>query len=158
MLEQMGNEPRSHVLRQALPWRHDEAITECGRQASDCGEVITREKLVWLVKKHGIQRMGFATCNICLNTANNHGESWETHPAALISRDMRRGHQQGTVYFEHQRGGQRNGPYVDQLSAELHAIAHMIAENPEEFAERVESAKEAALFGHRRRQIKSVRK
>lgn len=151
-------ERRDHVIRLALPWR-DELITECGRQVADCVTVITREQLQWRLKEHGQQRTAFTVCMTCWTTARDNSASWETHPAMMLSRELRRGHE-GILHMDYgsrrwNSGGQPppppTGPHVDQTSAELHAIAQLIEAHREEFNQRVTQAGEAALFAHRRR-------
>lgn len=145
------------MLREALPWRDDQ-LTECGRPVSDVASWITRDQLVWRVKEHGQQRTAFTVCMTCFSTAQSHGETWETHPSALISRELRRG-SDGIVYNEYDRNTRQYvGPLVDLLSAELHALAELIAEHREEFDQRVTRAKEGALFAHRRRQAERKKK
>jgi hypothetical protein len=153
-------EPRDHILRELLPWR-SEQLTECGRKAADVASTITREQLVWRVKKYGKQRTAFMVCMTCYQTAND-AATWETQPGGVLSREMRR-HPGGIVYYDQQRNPEthgyiRTGPHVDTLDAELHAIAQLIEAHRDEFDQRVASATEAALFAHRRRVADRERK
>jgi hypothetical protein len=142
-------ERRDHVVRELLPWRTT-PLTECGRRVSDVATAITREQLVWRVKKLGQQRTAFTICMTCYGTAG-HAPAWDTNPAGVLSRDMRRGGH-GLVYRDWDRATGTHGPTkVDRLGAELHAVAALIAAHPDEFEERVQAAVQAAMFADRRR-------
>jgi hypothetical protein len=144
----MPDEPRDHVIRDSLPWRTDE-LTECGRAVSDVASIITKEQLVWRLKQYGQQRTAFTVCMTCFSAARDSAR-WETNPTGMLSRDMRRGRMM--TYRDYDRTSNTYGVVkVDRLSAELHAIAGLIEAHREEFDERVEASKQAALFAARRR-------
>jgi hypothetical protein len=123
-------------------------MTECGRAVEDVASVIDVEQLKWRLRQWGQQRTAFTVCITCMNTAKD-APRWDTRPVGMLARDYRRGH--ALVYRDYDRNTGQYGPVlVDQLGAELHAIAGLIEAHREEFDQRVESAKQAALFAARR--------
>lgn len=65
----MTDEPLTHVKRTQLPWRDDEGLTECGREAIKYPS-ITRDEAVARHKKLGMQRFAMVMCMTCIDKAN----------------------------------------------------------------------------------------
>lgn len=134
----MTDEPRDHVIREALPWR-DEQLTECGRPIVDVASAITVEQLRKRVKQYGQQRTAFTVCMTCYNHLH---ESWETNPAAVIRMEAHRSGQPLRSDRLHSAYAPITSTPIDhQLVHELHAAAKLIAAHRDEFDQHVAEAK-----------------
>lgn len=127
--------PMEHILRTALPWRPDEQITECGRDAAEFAVVLTREQAVVKFKDQGVQRAALSTCMVCMHTAQRHA-TWEDSPASVMSRHA-------TAYYGTDRGNSR-------LDKELRAIAALIDAHREEFIDYVAGLEAASSLDAKR--------
>jgi hypothetical protein len=115
-------DPVDHILRPALPWRSEPAITECGYDASKV-KTITRAEFAQRVKDYGMQRAAMLTCMTCSQTSSRYA-TWEEDPREAIEREAA-----WESKWRRDRG--------NQLRDELLAIAVLIAAHPEEFKQAV---------------------
>lgn len=117
-------QPVDHILRPQLPWRtHDDAITECGFDASKV-KAITRDEAVERFKEFGRQRFAMFTCMTCMDTAERHG-TWDKDPRKALERE---------INWECQW---RRTDHGQRLRDELLAIADLIEAHKDDFMAKV---------------------
>jgi hypothetical protein len=138
-------ERRDHVRRPALPWRPDEAITECGRTVDSVESCIEVDQLIWRTKNWGQQRTAFTVCMTCADRAR-YSPHWEVDPLAVMEREARR--TGGSL----RTNGRREDPRRELLSHELRAMIQLVLDNKEAFDERVQASVDATEFARRRRE------
>ena len=112
--------PLDHVERPLLPWRRV-GLTECGLPSAN-HPVITRDEHAERVKKLGVQRASFLTCQTCTSAAGHGWPTWAENPVGLMSRET----QVWRCW-----GGPR--PAEALLDAELRAIAALVEAHRDEF-------------------------
>src|SRR5664279_1178922 len=66
---QSVTEQLTHIKRTQLPWRTDDGLTECGRDAAGYLSV-TRDDALVQFKKLGQQRFALVTCMTCMSRTN----------------------------------------------------------------------------------------
>lgn len=136
--------PLDHILRPRLPWRDDD-LTECGRPATDVKSVITVDELNSRIKQWGKQRTAFTVCMTCAGQVK-FSPTWEQHPIGVLDRELKR---VGTFA---PTPGYAPAPKTARVTAELRAIAALIAAHPDEFNGYVAGVGETVdLAGARRR-------
>jgi hypothetical protein len=118
-------EPVDHIVRQRLPWRHDDegVITECGLDAAEVS-VIERDEFFQRVKDLGQQRAAMFTCMTCAQTARQ-WRTWEDDPRQVLLREIT--WERGSQYW-HSRTDRGQ-----LLRDELVAIAALIEAHRDEF-------------------------
>lgn len=150
MTESLKVERRDHIRRPALPWRPDEAITECGRNVADVSDVIEPDQLAWRLRNWGQQRAAFTVCMTCADRAH-YAPKWEADPVSVMEREARRtGGSIGSVGRYMDATGKTIDPRRELLSHELKAMVALVAEHRDEFAAQVKASVDAAEFARRR--------
>src|SRR6266576_1705028 len=76
-----------HVERPPLPWRHEE-LTECGLTSVN-HPTISRDQNVDKVKREGITRAAYTTCQTCFSTVQRH-DTWDANPVSRLARELNR--------------------------------------------------------------------
>ena len=114
---------KKHIQRPSLPWRA-ETLTECGRPLDEMadGVVITVAEALRFWKAQGAQRAALFVCQTCVE-ATSRWRSWEDDPVSRLGRELPQYHYG------------RTGDRYEEWQAELRAIADLIREHSEEFAE-----------------------
>lgn len=120
----MPDEPLDHLLRASLPWRADR-LTECGRPADTVASVITADELAARVRRDGKRRTAFTVCMTCADRAG-YATTWEEHPIGVLYREL---HRVGA----HRPTGAPPNPDFETTTAELRAIAALVAAHRDEF-------------------------
>lgn len=142
----MVKEPLKHILRPNVPWRAD-ALTECGKEASEFASVITADEAVAFAKEHGRQRSAFVFCMTCMSTCERHSAvgpargqatDWRRDPIEVMQRYL-----SGNRYW-------RDADMRTRIFAELHAIGALIEAHREEFDDYVQGATDATNLSVRR--------
>ena len=140
----MPDEPLSHVLRAALPWRDGPVLTECGKFPGDGTPVMTVPEFAAKVKREGQQRAAYTMCMTCWSTAVRHrAVSWEADPVGVIAREVSWA-RYGIA------GAIRDEPTARLFRDELLAIEELISRHREEFTGLVAGIAAAPSLGDRR--------
>lgn len=105
---------RDHIVRANLPWR-ERPLTECGRFTEDVKTTITRDAFLARLAKLGKQRTAFTICMTCATNVHRWPSTFTQNPVEAMRREV----------WAHKT--------EDQLTAELRAIAELIAAHPDEF-------------------------
>jgi len=142
------SEEIQHVIRPRLPWRTDEAMTECGRPAGD-GDM-TRDEAIAKVKRLGKVRASLSSCMTCWQTASR-WPGWDRSPSSVMARYAK------GLGFWVGRDPADDSPRA-RMDIELRAIAALVEAHREEFDAYVEGASAApSLDAVRRRRARPVR-
>lgn len=125
-----------------LPWRTD-ALTECGRRASDVTNVITLDDLDDRIRCHGHERSASTVCMTCWETSRT-AARWETNPVHVIAREaVRAGLGDREPCAE---------PQAARFGNELRAIAALVDAHRDEFNDCLAALElTASITEHRRR-------
>jgi len=121
-VEPQVQEHVDHILRPALPWRED-GLTECGRVVTEATAVVTADEVKARIKRIGQQRTAFTVCMTCAGRTSL-SRTWQQDPIDVLYRELRR---VSTGY------GINTGPAATRMTAELRAIAALIAAHRDEF-------------------------
>lgn len=78
--------PVDHILRPDLPWRVA-TRAECGLDAADVKQIITRAEYQARVREYGKTRTAMLTCMTCCSTAAQWG-TWADDPVEAIRREV----------------------------------------------------------------------
>jgi hypothetical protein len=112
----MTDEVLSHIARRNPPWRVAGPSTQCGRASNDVASVIPFEEAQARAKKLGQQRFAMTHCMTCVSRVQfGRGTSWEANPLGFLIREVA-------------------NVDTDRTNRELHALAALAANHPEEFA------------------------
>lgn len=117
-----------HILRYPLPWRTDEALTECGKAPTAVKQVVTHTELRRRIKDWGQQRTAMTVCMTCAARAP-YSRSWERDPVNVIERETSRVRHQATREHLNGEPGSERARFTD----ELRAIAALVDAHRDEF-------------------------
>lgn len=133
-------DPVHHIARPTLPWRSDEALTEC-RLDSRSYPTWSRDEARRQARDLGKTRFYMVVCVTCLHTAERHA-TWSENPMQAMIREC-----EGSGM-----GGWRVGSEdrFHQIRNELLAIEALIAAHPDEFAELVAGIGSTVNLGDKR--------
>ena len=106
--------PVEHIRRSSLPWWTAD-LTECGRLTVDMAVTIDRTAFEEKVKDQGVQRAMLTTCMTCAQTAER-WPTWDADPTGRMGREF-------------------YGRTREAMGSELRAIAALIMEHSDEYAE-----------------------
>lgn len=137
----MTDEPLKHIARINPPWT-TVALTVCGRNTADVGDVATFDEANEFIKAHGKKRTYFEFCVTCCENARSH--KWELDPISIT-------HEFLSAYKWARTARQLGG---EQIERELHALGRLAAYHAEEYAALVAPPDETdtiSLNAHRKK-------
>jgi hypothetical protein len=131
-------ERKEHIIRAPLPWRDEDAMTECGLDARDA-LAVSREAMERKVHEQGQARAAFTSCMTCWQAVrdNRWAEDRMGRSASVLLRHLQRAH---------------NPEEAKRMRRELEALVLLVRAHRDEFDTIVRDATEAVDLGERRRQ------